>query len=276
MISTQAYVVGGTYSMTSMTASALRPWRSKCSRWRSPLPLLVGPGTAETQLGSHSGMRLASEMRSNTSWMVTPTVPVYVSETGRMGDNMAAERQRAPCRPCRPAYRRAAVRFGGVAGAGVPILSSRSARGCSSAGRAPGSHPGGQGFEPPQLHGKTRRTGVREPCRLALSVHHLCVCCVCYCSLTSSRTVPLGVTGNTPDSGSGESWFEPRRGNSKRDARIKRVALRVFLGPTSVSQAFTPLPLLESSRIYLLLTFLSRSFTGVLITSSIPSVVANW
>src|SRR5882762_10234930 len=48
-------------------------------------------------------------------------------------------------------------------------------RGCSSAGRAPGSHPGGQGFEPPQLH---------------------------------CRTVPLGVIGNTPDSGSGESWFE--------------------------------------------------------------------
>lgn len=26
--------------------------------------------------------------------------------------------------------------------------------------------------------------------------------------------LPLGVTGNTPDSGSGESWFDPRRGNS--------------------------------------------------------------
>ena len=38
-------------------------------------------------------------------------------------------------------------------------------------------------------------------------------------SMASSRDVttslPLGVTGNTPDSGSGESWFEPRRGNSK-------------------------------------------------------------
>jgi hypothetical protein len=36
--------------------------------------------------------------------------------------------------------------------------------------------------------------------------------------MASSRGVttvflPLGVTGNTPDSGSGESWFEPRRGN---------------------------------------------------------------
>src|SRR2546426_8258545 len=71
MISTQAYVVGGSYSITSMTASALRPWRSKCSRWRSPLPLPVGPGTTDTQLGSHSAMRLGSEMRSKTSWMET-------------------------------------------------------------------------------------------------------------------------------------------------------------------------------------------------------------
>src|SRR5437660_2546359 len=41
-------------------------------------------------------------------------------------------------------------------------------------------------------------------------------------------SVPLGVIGNTPDSGSGESWFEPRRGNSKRDATMSRVALRHF------------------------------------------------
>src|SRR6266516_694823 len=91
--------------MTSMTASALRPWRSKWMRWRSPLPLLVGPGTVETQLGSHSGMRLASEMRSNTSWMVTPTVPVYVSETGRMEiiwRQRAARDRRADAPPCRP------------------------------------------------------------------------------------------------------------------------------------------------------------------------------
>src|SRR5881628_356061 len=43
------------------------------------------------------------------------------------------------------------LRFGGC-WPGAAILSSASARGCSSAGRAPGSHPGGQGFEPPQLH----------------------------------------------------------------------------------------------------------------------------
>src|SRR5438552_2992435 len=120
--------------MTSMTASALRPWRSKWMRWRSPLPLLVGPGTVDTQLGSHSGMRLASEMRSNTSWMVTPTVPVYVSETGRMGDNMggrgrwraveggdASDPHRLPPSSTafhRPAGRRTGVNFGGVVAKG--------------------------------------------------------------------------------------------------------------------------------------------------------------
>src|SRR3954454_5124039 len=31
----------------------------------------------------------------------------------------------------------------------------------------------------------------------------------------AGRSLPLGVTGNTPDSGSGESWFEPRRGNGR-------------------------------------------------------------
>ena len=46
--------------------------------------------------------------------------------------------------------------------------------------------------------------------------------------VSPSSILPLGVTGNTPDSGSGESWFEPRRGNSKRDATMRRVALRRF------------------------------------------------
>src|SRR5687768_8658256 len=32
---------------------------------------------------------------------------------------------------------------------------------------------------------------------------------------TIRALLPLGVTGNTPDFGSGESWFEPRRGNSR-------------------------------------------------------------
>src|SRR6059036_985708 len=47
------------------------------------------------------------------------------------------------------------------------------------------------------------------------------------CSVTSVIPVPLGVTGNTPDSGSGESWFEPRRGNSKRDGMFGPIALRL-------------------------------------------------
>ena len=33
-------------------------------------------------------------------------------------------------------------------------------------------------------------------------------------SMVKAQKLPLGVTGNTPDSGSGESWFEPRRGNA--------------------------------------------------------------
>ena len=42
-------------------------------------------------------------------------------------------------------------------------------------------------------------------------------------------SLPLGVTGNTPDSGSGESWFEPRRGNSKaRTTSVVPGLLRFF------------------------------------------------
>src|SRR5438552_12926335 len=39
--------------------------------------------------------------------------------------------------------------------------------------------------------------------------------------------LPLGVTGNTPDSGSGESWFDPRRGNPSG-----RIRGRLVLPPT--------------------------------------------
>ena len=42
-----------------------------------------------------------------------------------------------------------------------------------------------------------------------------------------STSLPLGVTGNTSDSGSEESWFEPRRGNSKRGHRLTVIALRL-------------------------------------------------
>jgi hypothetical protein len=42
--------------------------------------------------------------------------------------------------------------------------------------------------------------------------------------------VPLGVTGNTSDSGSEESWFEPRRGNCKAGQRLPRVRPLSLLG----------------------------------------------
>src|SRR5690606_19480250 len=48
----------------------------------------------------------------------------------------------------------------------------------------------GRGFEPRLPLVRRRRSGAPDP-----------------------TTLPLGVIGNTPDSGSGESWFDPRRGN---------------------------------------------------------------
>src|SRR5437879_12155891 len=59
-------------------------------------------------------------------------------------------------------------------------------------------------------------------------MHHPALASPQWLTANSRLTLPFGVTGSTPDSGSGESWFEPRRGNSKRDARLSRVALRHF------------------------------------------------
>ena len=42
---------------------------------------------------------------------------------------------------------------------GMQVGGRKVGRGCSSAGRAPGSHPGGQGFESPQLHSDRRSAG---------------------------------------------------------------------------------------------------------------------
>src|SRR5438552_12965339 len=50
--------------------------------------------------------------------------------------------------------------------------------------------------------------------------------------VTGVVPVPLGVTGNTPDSGSGESWFEPRRGNQSRSE-----VLRLFDCPSGLFAA---------------------------------------
>ncbi len=84
---------------------------------------------------------------------------------------------------------------------------SQAFRGCSSVGRAPGSHPGGQGFEPPQLH-----------------------------------PLPRGVTGNTSDSGSEESRFEPWRGNSRHTVAV----IRGSAPTTSLPQQSLQSPLPES------------------------------
>src|SRR5207247_11458730 len=50
--------------------------------------------------------------------------------------------------------------------------------------------------------------------------------------VSPSSILPLGVTGNTPDSGSGESWFEPRRGNQSRSE-----VLRLFDCPSGLFAA---------------------------------------
>src|SRR5205823_5991241 len=108
--------------------------------------------------------------------------------------------------------------------------------------RAPGSHPGGQGFEPPQLHAARCRSHVTRCTRCpegAFSCNVRRAACDALGrpvvrpdepTVNVLVSVPLGVIGNTPDSGSGESWFsvifaarlrfavDPRRGNSKRDA----------------------------------------------------------
>src|SRR5437667_7643826 len=87
-----------------------------------------------------------------------------------------------------------------------------------------------------------RRSGVRSPSAPL--------------TIEGSQSLPLGVTGNTPDSGSGESWFDPRRGNSKRDATLSRVALLVFRPSVIVSVIVSPDTILTSLDV-------ARGFRGV-------------
>src|SRR6478672_11460611 len=47
------------------------------------------------------------------------------------------------------------------------------------------------------------------------------------------QKLPLGVTGNTPDSGSGESWFEPRRGNGRCESTGRFIWVSSFGGCTA-------------------------------------------
>ena len=83
-------------------------------------------------------------------------------------------------------------------------------------------------------------------------------------SMASSRDVadvlPLGVTGNTPDSGSGESWFEPRRGNLK--------AQHYFGGVGPFHFCFT-LPQFRRSFYRLLISFLGDAITASVDSSDV-------
>jgi hypothetical protein len=109
------------------------------------------------------------------------------------------------------------------------ILTGGSVRGSSSVGRASASQAEGRGFEPrlplcgePQvLDHAHRRRGAGFAAVMAI--------------------LPLGVTGNTSDSGSEESWFEPRRGNSsgrrvvgaRRSGEVAKWLRQRFAKPSS-------------------------------------------
>src|SRR6266571_4347133 len=106
--------------MTSMTASVLRPWRSKCSRWRSPLPRRLGPGTAAEQLGllvdrdaDGAGVGEGDGTHGERN--------IKGGKGGRVGKGGSSSPSTAHvcrpyrlCRPCRPARRRAAVKLQGL------------------------------------------------------------------------------------------------------------------------------------------------------------------
>src|SRR5213592_4012205 len=80
--------------MISISASLRCPSRSYSMRWRSPLPLRWGAGVGITDRhpGSHSGMRVGSEMRAKTRSIGTATEPEKVKATGRMGANIRRSR----------------------------------------------------------------------------------------------------------------------------------------------------------------------------------------
>jgi hypothetical protein len=87
--------------------------------------------------------------------------------------------------------------------------------GSSSVGRASASQAEGRGFEP-----RLPLAGLRLPLRA-----DACGCAkdgVSRIGVRGGAKMPLGVTGNTSDSGSEESWFEPRRGNSRPVCRPGR------------------------------------------------------
>lgn len=76
---------------------------------------------------------------------------------------------------------------------------------CSSAGRAPHLQCGGQQFDPAQVHARQRTIAIlfllALPRLAPVSLH------------AALASLPSGVTGNALDSGSRDSWFNPREGN---------------------------------------------------------------
>src|SRR5690606_30147163 len=87
---------------------------------------------------------------------------------------------------------------------GAPIEVSWHARGCSSVGRALQSHCRGQGFDSPQLHSRDRPATIAQPVE-----HIIRNDGVVGSNPTGGSVLPRGVIGNTSDSGSEDSRFEP-------------------------------------------------------------------
>src|SRR5881409_3100843 len=109
-----------------------------------------------------------------------------LGEVGPIPDQPPLTSPNLPSLP-RPTRRRAGVRLSRGCSPGEAILSSASRRGCSSAGTAPGSHPGGQGFEPPQLHLSIRFKALKPPHGMATC---LLVAAVPFSPLACSRRAP--------------------------------------------------------------------------------------
>src|SRR6266705_1153558 len=109
--------------MTSMTASVLRPWRSKCSRWRSLGPR-DGGGAARQPLRHAGGVgeqlehlvdRDADGAGIGEGDGTHRERNIKGGKGGRVGKGGSSSPSTAhACRPCRPVRRRADVRFSGV------------------------------------------------------------------------------------------------------------------------------------------------------------------
>jgi hypothetical protein len=148
-------------------------------------------------------------------------------------------------------------------GFGVPAASFRWMCGRSSVGRASASQAEGRRFEP------GRPLWFRGNLVAVVVLYVLCCCCCCCCCAVVAvvllcccavHVLPLGVTGNTSDSGSEESWFEPRRGNWEGPGGPRRYLERWPSGlRRRPAKAFGP----KGSRGFESLPLRSHRWTGV-------------